>query len=63
LPGRKPLAHANRQDKDEHRDAVWELDRLTAARAAEEEATRLAAIARARGQKANRHPRRLSGAA
>jgi hypothetical protein len=56
-------ARANRQDDDEHVDAVWELDRLATARADEEEATRQAAIARARDQKAGSHPRRLSGAA
>jgi hypothetical protein len=56
-------ARANRQDDSEHRDAAWELDRLAAAKAAEKEASRQAAIARARDEKAGRNPRRLSGAA
>jgi hypothetical protein len=43
---------ANRQPETEHRDAVWEIDRLETAQARDEDATRQAAIARARQEKA-----------
>ncbi|MGW0188140.1 hypothetical protein ACWDV7_20545 [Streptomyces sp. NPDC003362] len=51
------------EDEGEHRDAARELDRLAAVKAAEKEASRQAAIARARDEKASRHPRSRSGAA
>ena len=55
---------ANRQPESEHRDAVWEIDRLTAAQPDPAETIRRAAIARARQQKAGvDEPRRLFGAA
>ncbi|MET8571822.1 DUF721 domain-containing protein [Streptomyces sp. NPDC004783] len=54
---------ANRQPETEHRDAVWEVDRLTAAQARDEEASRRAAIARARHERAGgTEPRRLGAA-
>ncbi|AKZ60783.1 putative Tra3-like protein (plasmid) [Streptomyces ambofaciens ATCC 23877] len=55
---------AGRQPETEHRDAVWETDRLEAAQVDEREAVRQAAIARARREKAGGSgPRRLFGAA
>lgn len=55
---------ANRQAEDEHRDAVWETDRLLEDRVDPAEQIRRAAIARARQQKASGDvPRRLFGAA
>lgn len=55
---------AHRQPETEHRDAVWEVDRLTADQADPAEQIRRAAIARARQQKADGDvPRRLFGAA
>lgn len=55
---------ANRQPESEHRDAVWEIDRLTAAQADPAENIRRAAIARARHEKTSGEtPRRLFGAA
>lgn len=43
---------AGRQPETEHRDAVWELDRLETARVDQAEAVRQAAIARARHERA-----------
>lgn len=43
---------AKRQPEFEHRDAVWELDRLQAAELDRDEAVRRAAIARARAERA-----------
>jgi predicted nucleic acid-binding Zn ribbon protein len=43
---------AGRQPEDEHRDAIWEYDRLTATQADPAEAIRRAAIARARQERA-----------
>jgi hypothetical protein len=54
---------ANRQAETEHRDAEWELDRLTRQQANRDEAVRRAAIARARDERAGREPRRVFGAA
>ncbi|MFF8544752.1 DciA family protein [Streptomyces werraensis] len=55
---------ANRQAEDEHRDAVWETDRLLEDRVDPAEQIRRAAIARARQQKASGDvPQRLFGAA
>ncbi|QKW31441.1 DUF721 domain-containing protein (plasmid) [Streptomyces seoulensis] len=55
---------ANRQAEDEHRDAVWEIDRLTTAHTDQAETVRRAAIARARHERAaGDTPRRLFGAA
>ncbi|MFJ7297587.1 DciA family protein [Streptomyces collinus] len=55
---------ANRQPENEHRDAEWELDRLTADQVDRDEAVRRAAIARARQERASSDvPRRLFGAA
>lgn len=42
---------ANRQPEAEHRDAVWEVDRLKAAQARDDDASRRAAIARARHER------------
>ncbi|MEV8248032.1 DUF721 domain-containing protein [Streptomyces rochei] len=55
---------AGRQPEPEHREAVWEVDRLKAAKVDEQEAVRQAAIARARHERASAtEPRRLFGAA
>lgn len=54
---------SRRQPESEHRDAVWELDRLASQRADRSEAVRRAAIARARDERAGREPRRVFGAA
>ncbi|MEU0656042.1 DUF721 domain-containing protein [Streptomyces albogriseolus] len=55
---------ANRQAEDEHRDGVWETDRLLEDRVDPAEQIRRAALARARQQKASGDvPRRLFGAA
>ncbi|MGW4270783.1 DciA family protein [Streptomyces seoulensis] len=55
---------ANRQAEDEHRDAVWEIDRLTTAHIDQAETVRRAAIARARHERVGGDtPRRLLGAA
>ncbi|MGQ4437950.1 DciA family protein [Streptomyces violaceoruber] len=55
---------ASRQHEDEHREAVWETDRLESARVDQAEAVRQAAIARARHERAGgTEPRRLFGAA
>ncbi|WP_432185420.1 DciA family protein [Streptomyces tendae] len=55
---------AGRQPEGEHREAVWETDRLKSARVDQGEAVRQAAIARARREKAGgTEPRRLFGAA
>lgn len=55
---------ANRQHPDEHRDAVWETDRLLEDRVDPADQIRRAALARARQQKAGGDvPRRLFGAA
>lgn len=55
---------ANRQAENEHRDAVWEIDRLAAAETDQAQAVRRAAIARARHERASGDtPRRLFGAA
>ncbi|MEV5451532.1 DUF721 domain-containing protein [Streptomyces sp. NPDC052535] len=55
---------ASRQPETEHREAVWETDRLETARVDQAEAVRQAAIARARREKAGTsEPRRLFGAA
>jgi predicted nucleic acid-binding Zn ribbon protein len=43
---------AGRQSETEHRDAVWEIDRLETARVDQAEAVRQAAIARARHERA-----------
>ncbi|MFJ4473188.1 DciA family protein [Streptomyces sp. NPDC089424] len=56
-------ARTNRQPETEHRDAEWELNRLTAEADDRNEASRQAAIARARQEKAGGEPRRLFGAA
>lgn len=64
LARQEAALRAGRQSEDEHRDAVWEIDRLTTAQPDPAEATRRAAIARARQQKASGDvPRRLFGAA
>lgn len=55
---------AGRQPECDHREAVWETDRLETARVDQAEAVRQAAIARARREKAGTsEPRRLFGAA
>jgi predicted nucleic acid-binding Zn ribbon protein len=55
---------SKRQPEDEHRDAVWELDRLAANQVDRDEAVRRAAIARARQERTGGDiPRRLFGAA
>ncbi|MFJ3043566.1 DciA family protein [Streptomyces tendae] len=55
---------ANRQPESEHRDGVWEVDRLETAQARDDDASRRAAIARARREKAGpSKPRRIFGAA
>ncbi|KPC68302.1 hypothetical protein ADL27_57160 [Streptomyces sp. NRRL F-6602] len=55
---------AGRQPEGEHREAVWETDRLESAHTADREAVRQAAIARARRERAGHtEPRRLFGAA
>ncbi|MFD8899876.1 DciA family protein [Streptomyces ardesiacus] len=55
---------AGRQPEGEHREAVWETDRLESARVDQAEAVRQAAIARARRERAGgTEPRRLFGAA
>lgn len=55
---------AGRQHEGEHREAVWETDRLETTRVDQAEAVRQAAIARARHEKAGgTEPRRLFGAA
>lgn len=55
---------AGRQAETEHREAVWETDRLETAQIDEREAVRRAAIARARREKAgSSEPRQLFGAA
>lgn len=55
---------ANRQPESEHRDGVWEVDRLETAQARDDDASRRAAIARARRERAGgTEPRRLFGAA
>ncbi|MEU5741984.1 hypothetical protein ABZ784_28830, partial [Streptomyces tendae] len=43
---------ANRQSESEHRDGVWEVDRLETARVRDDDASRRAAIARARHERA-----------
>ncbi len=64
LARQEAALRASRQPEDEHRDAIWEIDRLTTAQPDPAEATRRAAIARARQQKAGGDvPRRLFGAA
>jgi hypothetical protein len=64
LQRQEAALRANRQHEDEHRDGVWELDRLTAGQVDRSEAVRLAAIARARQERAGGDvPRRLFGAA
>ncbi|MFJ6069004.1 DciA family protein [Streptomyces tendae] len=42
---------ANRQPESEHRDGVWEVDRLETAQARDDDASRRAAIARARHER------------
>ncbi|WP_329474205.1 DUF721 domain-containing protein (plasmid) [Streptomyces sp. NBC_01723] len=55
---------AGRQHEGEHRDAIWETDRLESARVDQAEAVRQAAITRARHERAGgTEPRRLFGAA
>lgn len=55
---------ASRQPEGEHREAVWETNRLESARVDQAEAVRQAAIARARREKASTsEPRRIFGAA
>lgn len=52
LARQETALRANRQPEHEHRDAEWELDRITAAQVDRSEAVRRAAIARARQEKA-----------
>lgn len=55
---------ANRQPESEHRDGVWEVDRLETKRARDDDASRRAAIARARHERADTSaPRRVSDVA
>lgn len=54
---------AKRLPETEHRDAQWELDRLTSQQPDLDEETRRAAIARKRAEQAGTEPRRLFGAA
>ncbi|WP_371099856.1 DciA family protein [Streptomyces sp. PU_AKi4] len=64
LARQEAALRASRQPEDEHRDAVWEIDRLTTNQPDPAEAVRRAAIARARQQKAGGDvPHRLFGAA
>ncbi|MGA5670119.1 DciA family protein [Streptomyces pseudogriseolus] len=44
---------ANRQPETEHRDGVWEIDRLATVQARDEDSSRRAAIARARQERAS----------
>ncbi|MFC9891488.1 DciA family protein [Streptomyces pilosus] len=64
LARQEAALRASRQPEDEHRDAVWEVDRLTGDQAAPADTIRRAALARARQQKTDGDvPRRLFGAA
>lgn len=64
LARQEAALRAGRQPEDEHRDAIWEIDRLTTNQPDPAEASRRAAIARARHEKAGGDvPRRLFGAA
>lgn len=64
LARQETALRANRLPEDEHREAEWELDRLTAAQVDRDEAVRRAAIARARRERTTGDvPRRLFGAA
>jgi len=53
LARQEAALRAGRPDETEHRDAVWEIDRLTAGQVDQAEAVRQAAIARARQEKAS----------
>lgn len=64
LQRQEAALRANRQDEEEHRDGMWEIDRLTTSQPDPAEEIRRAAIARARSERAGRDvPRRLFGAA
>jgi hypothetical protein len=64
LERQEAALRAKRQPETEHRDAMWELDRLAAAQGDRDETVRRAAIARARQERAGGDvPRRLFGAA
>lgn len=64
LARQETALRAHRQDEDEHRDGVWETDRLTEAQPDPADAIRRAALARARHERASGDvPRRLFGAA
>ncbi|MCX5000943.1 DciA family protein [Streptomyces longwoodensis] len=64
LARQEAALRAHRQPENEHRDAVWELDRLAGAEVARDEAVRQAAITRARRERAEGDaPQRLFGAA
>lgn len=52
LERQEQALRANRQPEAEHRDALWELDRLTGGEVDRSEAVRRAAIARARQEQA-----------
>ena len=54
---------AHRQPEGEHRDGVWEVDRLTTGQPDPADAIRRAALARARHERGGGVPRRLFGAA
>lgn len=64
LARQEAALRANRQPETEHRDGVWEIDRLAAGQADPCEAIRRAALARARQERTGGEtPRRLFGAA
>lgn len=58
LARQEAALRANRQPETEHRDAVWEIDRLTQAEPDRSETVRRAALARKRDDAAGRVPRR-----
>lgn len=64
LARQEAVLRANRQPEAEHRDAEWEIDRLSTAHVDDREAVRRAALARGRHERAGGEvPRRLFGAA